>query len=175
MMRIFTNLLILLCFFTVFGTVTPAQAEFKILERIKSATSTIGTPLPSRPFRNARDYTPYLENARHTQHLQYKDKDWYVEDWTAQGEGQESGMNLVKKFYNANIFSDQKIGKNSLPELVVGPNFYHLSGLDKRRAVTLIDTVYGVTDNSDSGAFIVSDWYTKKPIGVFDQHGLRLH
>ena len=168
-MRIFTNLLIILCFFTAIGAVTPAQAEQSMMEKIKRIAWKMDRN--NRPFRNARDYTPYLENARHTQHLQYKDEDWYVEDWTAQ----ENGMNLVKKFYNADIFNDQKTTSTGMAELVVGPNFYHLSGLDKRRAVTLIDTVYGVTDNNENGAFIVSDWYTKKPIGVFDQHGLRLH
>ncbi len=172
-MRYLLNALILLCFFTFLSAPNTAKAEFSLLKKIKSAGSSITKP--SRLHGSTRNYTPYLENARHTQHLQYKDKDWYVEDWTSQ----EDGMSLVKKFYKAEIFHDQKhnqkVGEESLPELVVGPNFYHLSGLDKRRAVTLIDTVYGVTDNSENGAFIVSDWYTKKPIGVFDQHGLLLH
>ena len=124
-----------------------------------------------KDYRQYKKFNPYLENLKHSQHLQYKDEDWYVEDWTAQ----KDGMTIIRDFYKADIFKKQKVGYSGLPELVVGPNFYRLSGLDKRRAMTLVDSVYKVTEREENGSFIVSDWHTKKPIGLYDKHGFRLY
>ncbi|HPD83644.1 MAG: hypothetical protein R3D88_05535 [Alphaproteobacteria bacterium] len=118
----------------------------------------------------AQEFQPYLENTRELQIPQWEDTNWYVEDWTVQ----ESGMDLIKGFYKADIIRDQKVGREKLPILVVGPNFYRLSGLDKRRVMTTVDHVYGITEIKPNGSFFLEDWYTHKKIGVFDENGLRL-
>ncbi len=123
-------------------------------------------------YRSFKQYNPYLEDARHLQIPQWKDENWYVEDWASQ----KDAMTLIKGWYSADIIRDQKVGHANLPVLVVGPNFYRLSGFDKRRVVTTINVAYGiVSDQNDGKAFMLTDWYTKKPIGVFDNQGLRLH
>lgn len=111
-----------------------------------------------------QDFQPYLENSRHLQIPQWESEEWYVEDWTAQ----KPAMDIVNGFYKADIIRKQITGKNDLPILVVGPNFYHLSGLDKRRAMTLVGKTYAME------SFYLQDWYTHKMVGVFDQEGLRL-
>lgn len=116
-------------------------------------------------------YNPYLENSRHLQIPQWEHKDWYAEDWLAQ----KDGMELVRGFYAADILKDQVEGHADLPVLVVGPNFYRLSGFDKRRVIHIVDMVYGITREKKNGSFVLMDWDTKTSIGMFDQNGLRLH
>lgn len=116
-------------------------------------------------------FDPYLENSRHSQIPQWEDENWYVEDWLSQ----EDGMSLIKGFYDADILRDQKVGHAKMPILVVGPNFYHLSGFDKRRVTQTIDTIYGISKSKPNGSFFLEDWYTKAYIGTFDENGLRLY
>ncbi len=120
---------------------------------------------------NTDKFYPYLETPRHLQIPQWEDKNWYAEDWLSQ----KSGMDLVKGFYKADILRDQIAGKAEAPVLIVGPNFYRLSGYDKRRVATIIDKVYGITAQKVNGSFYLQDWRTKDKIGVYDQDGLRLH
>lgn len=157
------NLLILLLFFVVFTLPIAAQAEVKRYFG--------GWRLDYDHYREVQKYHPYLEDSRHVQIPQWEHKDWYAEDWL----GQKDGMELVRGFYAADILRDQKTGHAELPELVVGPNFYRLSGYDKRRVTHIVDIVYGITESKKNGSFMLRDWYTKRPVGVFDQNGLRLH
>ena len=118
-----------------------------------------------------KKFQPYLENSRHLQIPQWEHEDWYVEDWASQ----KPAMEIIQGFYEADILKDQIHGSDEFPVLIVGPNFYHLSGYDKRRVVTLVDSVYGISGNAKKGSFFLRDWYTHQTIGVFDQEGLHLH
>ena len=161
--------LILLSFFAFFGTNITAHAESKSLKL--DIPSRMDWSDSHKAHRESKQYNPYLENSRHLQIPQWAHQDWAIEDWTSQTDG----MTLIKGWYAADILRDQNVGHAALPVLVVGPNFYHLSGLDKRRVATTVDVVYDITKSKDNGAFTLTDWYTKKSIGVFDRHGLRLH
>lgn len=141
------------------------SAKAGILKSFSNFTSRFATPEPPETFQ------PYLEDSRHLQVPQWAHEDWYVEDWTVQ----QDGMTLIQGFYAADILRDQTVGHADLPVLVVGPNFYRLSGFDKRRVVHTVDVTYGLTDRKENAAFMLTDWYTKKPIGMFDKTGLRLH
>ncbi len=162
------KLLILLVFLTIFGASNQSLAESK---GFKLAFPFHDWSENHKQHREFKKYNPYLENSRHLQVPQWEHTDWMVEDWTSQTDG----MTLIKGWYAADILRDQTMGHAQLPVLVVGPNFYHLSGLDKRRVVTTIDVAYGITKSKNNGSFMLTDWYTKKPIGTFDRHGLRLH
>ena len=159
------NLLILFVFVVLCGYSTAAQAE-------KKRTSWWGWSKRHNEYMMLKEYNPNLENSRHVQIPQWEHQDWYAEDWLSQ----RDGMDLVQGFYAANILEDQvKDKKDGLTTLVVGPNFYRLSGYDKRRVTHIVDIVYGVTASSETGSFVLKDWNTGMPIGVFDQTGLRLH
>lgn len=128
--------------------------------------------LPSWGNKHAPDdFQPYLEDEKHLQIPQWQDKNWYVEDWLAQKEP----MDLMRGFYKADIIRNQKMGNKNYPVLVVGPNFYHLSGFDKRRVTQTIDKIYEITANPETGSYFIQDWNTGSYIGVFDTEGLRLH
>lgn len=149
------------------GVSTDALAGVR--DNVSNFTANLSSKLTGRG--RADNFQPYLEDARELQIPQWEHEDWYVEDWTSQ----KDGMTLIKGFYAADILRGQTVGHAELPVLVVGPNFYRLSGLDKRRVVHTVDATYGMTDKNDRAAFMLTDWNTKMPIGIFDKHGLRLH
>lgn len=128
-------------------------------------------------YNQMKGFQPYLENPRHVQIPQWEHEDWYLEDWFTQ----EKGIDMVKGFYKADIFRDQYQRKDrkgkalGVKKLVVGPGFYHLSGFDKRRVVTILDATYGITERDENGSFILEDWNSFRPIGYYDKTGLRLH
>ncbi len=170
-MNKYANILILLSFLSILGASYQANAEIK--------KSWWGWSKGHNHYREMKNYHPHLENSRHVQVPQWAHEDWYAEDWTAQKGGNEGdqsgGMKLIQGFYSADILRDQTTGHSELPVLVVGPNFYRLSGYDKRRVVHIVDVVYGITEAKHDGSFLLTDWNTRRPIGVFDQNGLRLH
>ncbi len=162
-MNRYVNALILLVFFCLFGGLSQAVAETK--------RSWWGWSNEHNHYREIKQYDQYLENSRHEQVPQWAHEDWYAEDWTSQTDG----MSLIRGFYKADILRDQKTGHADLPMLIVGPNFYHLSGYDKRRVAHIVDVVYGITASKPHGSFILQDWNTRRPIGVFDSNGLTLN
>lgn len=163
-MKNINNTLILLTLFVFMATISAAQAEPK--------TSMWGWSKKQEHYAASKKYNPYLENSRHLQIPQWAHEEWYAEDWLTQ----KDGMALIQGFYKADILRDQRVAKKSqMPNLVVGPNFYRLSGYDKRRVVHIVDVVYDMTSSKPNGAFMLSDWHTKRTIGLYDANGLTLH
>lgn len=116
-------------------------------------------------------WEPYLEDAKHPHNTQWDHKVWEPADWAAQRpNGNEQ---VIKGFYTAQILHSQYM-EDDVPVLAVGPNFYHLSGYDKRRVVQTVDDHYQITASRLNGMFTVTDWRTRKPIGLYTAHGLQL-
>jgi hypothetical protein len=112
-----------------------------------------------------------LEFEKHLQISQWSHEDWVAEDWVSQ---YENPKDLITSFYDADILRDQILeGERTI--LVVGPNFYHLSGFDKRRVAHVLDGIYGITKTSPEASFFLKDFKTNQYIGVYDRYGLRLH
>lgn len=116
-----------------------------------------------------RDFNPYLEDGRHPHNTQWADREWYAEDWISQ---EKNGTALVRRFYETDILRGQKV-ENGIPVLVVGPNFYRLSGYDKRRVARVVDVVYGLTRLHREGTYIVRDWNTRKDVALYTPYGLQ--
>lgn len=117
-----------------------------------------------------KKFQPYLENGKETQNQQWANEDWYVQDWLVQ---HKDTAELIQGFYNSDILRKQTDEKG-VPVLIVGKNFYHLGGFDKRRVITTLDTVYGITENGKTPMIILKDWHTKRQIGLFTAEGLQL-
>jgi hypothetical protein len=115
------------------------------------------------------DYEPYLENAKHPHNSQWNRDKWLPRHWEEQ---RADGLSVIDGFYKADILRNQ-VEKNDLPILVVGPNFYHLGGQDKRRVTSMIDYVYKITEK-ENGMYTLEDWYTRQPIGVYTRYGLQM-
>lgn len=160
---IFRNALFLFAFLAT-ATIVSAAAQ------AKSKPNIFAWPQGHEVWTETKKFQPYLENAKHPHPAQWATEDWYAEDWIAQ---RKSGMNLVQGYYTSDIIRDQEVD-DDMPILIVGPNFYRLSGFDKRRVVTTIDVVYGVTQSQTGAAIMLRDWHTRRPIGMFTQDGLIL-
>lgn len=117
-----------------------------------------------------KKFHPYLENGKETQNQQWAAEDWYVQDWLAQN---EDSFKLIDGFFRTDILRKQD-EDDGVPVLIVGPQFYRLGGLDKRRVVTTLDTVYGITESGERPMIILKDWHTKREIGTFTKAGLTL-
>lgn len=117
-------------------------------------------------------WTPYLEDAIHPQVNQWNGKHWVVADWVAQRPA-GGEKDIIDGFYRADILSDQYV-ENDLPVLVVGPNFYQLSGYDKRRVVQTVDDYFKITGSHAGAMFTLLDWKTEDPIGLYTASGLIL-
>lgn len=156
-------------FLTVFTALGFAFANNAVADEMRSAGS--WNPFKKNKTEYHEPFRPYLESTRELQIPQWEDENWYVEDWTSQ----EGGVNLIQGFYDADILRNQEVKNNKVPVITVGPNFYHLSGLDKRRVIQTVDTMYGFTTSKENGSFMLKDWDTKNFIGVFDKNGLRLN
>jgi hypothetical protein len=116
-------------------------------------------------------FKPYLEHPMHPHNTQWDRVAWNPADWSAQSENGTAG--ILRGFYTAEIFVRQYMD-GEMPVLVVGPNFYHLSGQDKRRAVRMVDEYYQITKARENGMFLIEDWRSRKPIGTYTAHGLQL-
>ena len=117
-----------------------------------------------------KKFNPYLENGKETQNQQWAAEDWYVQDWLSQN---ENNFALIDGFFKADILRKQT-SDDGVPVLLVGPQFYHLGGFDKRRVITTLDTVYGITESGEHPVIILKDWHTKREIGLFSKDGLQL-
>jgi hypothetical protein len=117
-----------------------------------------------------KNFNPYLERGKHTQNQQWSREDWYVQDWVSQHENE---FKLIDGFFRTDILRKQT-EDDDVPVLVVGPHFYRLGGFDKRRVLTTLDAVYGITDRGTNPVIVLKDWHTKREIGLFNKDGLQL-
>ena len=113
---------------------------------------------------------PYYEPAKAPHNSQWDYDDWKSGDWFAQKDTQAQ---LINGFYNADILRDQYMD-DDMPVLEVGPNFFNLGGQDKRRVTQIVDEAFGITGSDIFGSFMIYDWESKKPIGIYTQQGLQL-
>ena len=117
-----------------------------------------------------KKFHPYLENGKETQNQQWAAEDWYVQDWLSQN---QDGFKLIDGFFRNDILREQTTA-DDVPVVIVGPNFYRLGGFDKRRVMTTLDAVYGITESGEHPIILLKDWHTKREIGYFTKEGLQI-
>lgn len=126
-----------------------------------------------------QDFVPYYENGtdpHNTQWDQGRDNGgldsskWTPADWIALNGG--TGPELVQRWHIAHII-DRQYYDDGIPYLDVGVNFYHLSGLDKRRVMQTVDYVYQITGKPPR-MFYLRDPATDEIIGSYGRDGLIL-
>jgi hypothetical protein len=121
------------------------------------------------------DFKPYLTAGKQDQNAQWRQNDWTVADWAPNA---QAGGEQMDAFFRAGILIDYDNGGwGGDPTLIVGPGFYHLSGYDQRRVLSLFDYLYEVTAGGpDKKGTVLSlkDWHTGHVIGVYSRSGLQL-
>jgi hypothetical protein len=101
---------------------------------------------------------------------------WDGQEWdTAAWDGVNwTPEKAIERFYVNKTFKRQYMSSRDLPVLVVGPTFYKLSDLDRRRSVKLLVDHEKVFD-SGIGAVELRDWDTNEIIGNYTKKGLLLN
>lgn len=128
-----------------------------------------GAGWPPEHWEN-QGFRPYMEPPKLTHNSQWDYDDWKSSDWLQQ---KDSKMHLINGFYNADILRNQYMD-DDMPVLEIGPNFYNLGGHDKRRITQMVDETFNITGDNLFGSFMLYDWQSKDPIGVYTQYGLQL-
>lgn len=118
-----------------------------------------------------QDFIPYYDNGTEPHNTQWSETSWKPEDWVSMDTGR--GTDLISKWVTVGVLQKQYVRCDDVPAVDVGPNFYHLSGLDKRRVMETLDYVYQVTAKRP-GMFYVNDPETGKIIGSYSKTGLVL-
>ena len=155
------NLLILLLVVVMSGA-APALAESKV--------GIFGWWPGHWQWAQYKNFNSYFEEGKKTQNTQWDEEDWYVQDWISQN---EDGFKLIDGWFKTDILHELDTD-DDVPNLVVGPMFYRLGGFDKRRVVTTLDAVYGVTEKGAHPIILLEDWKTRRQIGIYTKDGLQL-
>jgi len=115
-------------------------------------------------------FSPLLHTMGDTIPAQWEGKGWNPKEWPLPYQNKDK---FIQNLFDSDILRDQYIKDETIPILVVGPNFYHLSDHDQIRICDTINQLYGATAGQ-YGAFLLQDWYSKKIIGEYSKGGLAL-
>lgn len=118
-----------------------------------------------------QDFIPYYDNGTDPHNTQWSSVSWKPEDWISMDTG--NGADLISKWITVGILQKQTLRSGDVTTVDIGPNFYHLSGLDKRRVMETVDSVYQITAKRPA-MFYVNDPGTGKIIGSYSKTGLVL-
>jgi hypothetical protein len=80
----------------------------------------------------------------------------------------------VKKLFKARIFERQYMRNGQIPVVELGPAFYQLSDIDKRRTLKLL-TDYDAIFKQGYGMVELVDWLTSGFIGAYTPRGMFLN
>jgi hypothetical protein len=117
------------------------------------------------------EFLPLVSNydVQNQHSAQWEGQDWdpsmWNRDWTPEI--------AVRHFYAAHIFKEQYM-ENRGPVLEVGPMFYRLSDLDRRRTLKLLADYSGVFNNGYT-VVILRDWETRRIVGSYTEKGMYLN
>ncbi len=118
-----------------------------------------------------QDFIPYYDNGTDPHNSQWSDSTWTPADWIKASGG--NGESLVQTWLANGIIAGSYKDSDGIPYLDVGPNFYHLSGYDKRRVTETLDAIYQITAKKPS-MYYLKDPATKQVIGTYTKQGLTL-
>lgn len=116
------------------------------------------------------EFTPLKSNhdPQNDHPAQWAGQDWdpsmWNKDWTPEL--------AIRRFYAVRIFSAQYAEKN-VPVLELGPTFWKLSDLDRRRAVKLLADYTHVLGQGHA-MIVLRDWKTKDNLGEYTAKGMYL-
>ncbi len=118
------------------------------------------------------EFTPLVSNQDpQNQHpAAWDGQDWDSSQWGANWTPDVA----VQKFFQARIFERQYMDAASTPVVELGPTFYKLSDLDRRRTLKLLTEQTAVFKKGHSVVELV-DWSTHKIVGTCTPKGMFLN
>lgn len=117
------------------------------------------------------EFLPLTSNhdPQHQHPAAWEGQDWDVTQWNAKWTPDAA----LQKFFDARIFERQYMRGNVLA-LDVGPAFFKISDLDRRRTLKLLADQSGVFKNGHS-IVMLTDWSTHDIIGTYTEKGMFLN
>lgn len=103
-------------------------------------------------------------------HTTLYDQNWTPNSWMGEN---ANPQDIIDGFYRAGIITAQE-SDGDIPVIEVGQAFLELSGQDKRRIITFMDAVYGITANNENGVIHIEHEDYRGIIGVYTQDGLNM-
>lgn len=99
---------------------------------------------------------------------------WDGQDWdTAAWNKNWTPEVAIQKFFQARIFEKEYI-KGNMPVLELGPTFYKISDLDRRRTLKLMTDSTGIFQQG-YGLVTLVDWSTHDVVGTYTPKGMFLN
>ena len=167
-------LIVILCFLNMFFISNKADA-FGLGEERTANRNVLGIPLESDILFKKQEHYEFSPNVSNWNIQQEFPPAWDNQDWEKKSWNKEwSATNSLKKLFEGNILKKYYIKKDKIPVLELGPVFYKLSDLDRRRSVKLF------VDESDifnAGYNIIElvDWSTHEIVGSYTKQGILLN
>ena len=161
------------------GGAHAAQAESRTAGRSVMGEMFYPKWLMQRPLYD--EFSPRHSNY-HPQHQH--SMQWYGQYWdTAAWNADWTPDKTISRFFAAKIFHARYMEKSSVdkktvmqvPVLELGPKFWSLSDLDRRRALKLFADESGVFNDGTQSMFLLRDWKTREVLGNVTPDGMYLN
>lgn len=117
-----------------------------------------------------KHFSPLLYEQGETFPARFEGKSWDPALWPLPYQDRDT---FTRQLFDSDIIHDQYIQDQTIPVLVVGPNFYHLSDIDQYRVTNALDQLYGAT-TGEYGGYMLQDYHTRRMIGSYTKAGLSL-
>jgi hypothetical protein len=117
------------------------------------------------------EFSPLVSNAdpQNDHPAEWDGQDWDPTQWNKNWTPQVA----IHKFYQANIFKRQYMD-GAVPTLELGPTFFKLSDLDRRRTLKLLMDTSAVFKKG-AKAVKLTDWYSHDVVGFYTPKGMFLN
>ena len=158
-------------FFSLFiGVASPGKSFAEVDNSSRTSHRTVfGRKIYPKQGVLPRNYSNWEQQRQHPAAWDGQDWDssrWNPADWSVDI--------AVAKFFRMRIFERQYIRAGGIPVVELGPTFYKLSDLDRRRTLKLLAEQDHVFDQG-YGIVELIDWLTGDIIGVYTPKGMYLN
>lgn len=109
---------------------------------------------------------PQFYKYRHPQ--QWEGQEWDISKWPKD----MTDKAILEGMYATNVFNRQYVDDKGNPVIEVGPSFYKLSDLDRRRSLKLLADYFEFFERGNI-AFDVRDWSESVKIGEYTRYGFQ--
>lgn len=149
--------------------ITAASPAFAYAKSSREANHEIfGRKLRSNQLLPPENYSNWEQQRQHP--AAWDGQDWDSSKWPPD----MTADSVIRKLFKNRIFERQYMQRGRVPVVELGPVFYKLSDLDRRRTLKLLTDQGGIFGRGYDVVELV-DWLTRDIIGVYTPNGMYLH